>query len=211
MRRTILPTHPSLLHPRTGARLQAVGVVNGKTVWPILGGSQPEGEPTPPAPQPAPPPPPDVTPPATDDDKLGDAGKAAIKAEREARKAAEKERNEFRDRLKAIEDKDKSELEKATARVAELEQNYTTERATRLRLEIASEFEIGKDDLVLLTATDEDGLRAQAERVKARNDAAAGRPPAPLPGQGTPPAAPKTGSVTAGADEYRRRKQANTT
>ena len=36
-------------------------------------------------------------------------------------------------------------------------------------------------------------------------------PPAPLPGQGTPPAAPKTGSVTAGADEYRRRKQANTT
>ncbi len=31
-----------------------------------------------------------------------------------------------------------------------------------------------------------------------------------LPGQGTPPAAPKTGSVTAGADEYRRKKQTAT-
>lgn len=174
----------------------------------------PDGDTPPPAgPQPAPTqtPPPDVTPPATDDDKLGDGGKAAIKAERDARKAAEKELKEVQDRLKAIEDKDKSELEKATARLAELEQTYGTERATRLRLEIASEFEIGKDDLVLLTATDEDGLRAQAERVKARNDAVAGRSPAPLPGQGTPPAAPKTGSVSAGADEYRRRKEAHAT
>jgi type II secretory pathway pseudopilin PulG len=30
------------------------------------------------------------------------------------------------------------------------------------------------------------------------------------PGQGTPPAAPATGSVTAGADEYRRKKQTST-
>ena len=182
MRRTILPTFFRLRHHPEGGD-------------PAPGGPQPT--PTPPA----------ATPPATGEDGLGDAGKAAIKAERDARKAAEKERDEFRQRIQALEDKDKSELEKATARVAELEQSYTTERATRLRLEIASEFEIGKDDLVLLTASDEDGLRAQAERVKARNDASAGRPPAPLPGQGTPPAAPKTGSVSAGADEYRRKKQ----
>jgi hypothetical protein len=192
MRRTILPTFFRLRHHPEGGD-------------PAPGGPQPT--PTPPAP----------TRPATGEDGLGDAGKAAIKAERDARKAAddarkaaEKERDEFRNRLQALEDKDKSELEKATARLAELEQSYTTERATRLRLQIASEFEIGKDDLVLLTATDEDGLRAQAERVKARNDAAAGRPPAPLPGQGTPPAAPKTGSVSAGADEYRRKKQTAT-
>jgi hypothetical protein len=187
MRRTILPTFFRLRHHPEG------------------------GDPAPGGPQPIPtPPPPAPAPPAMGEDGLGDAGKAAIKAERDARKAAEKERDEFRNRLQALEDKDKSDLEKATTRLAELEQNYTTERATRLRLEIASEFEIGKDDLVLLTATDEDGLRAQAERVKARNDAAAGRPPAPLPGQGTPPAAPKTGSVSAGADEYRRKNQTAT-
>lgn len=180
MRRTILPTLFLLRHHPEG------------------------GDPAPTGPQPTPTPP--IPEPATGDDNLGDSGKAAIKAERDARKAAEKERNELRDQLKALEDKDKSELEKATARLAELEQNYGTERATRLRLEIASEFEIGKDDLVLLTATDEDGLRAQAERIKARNDAAAGRPPAALPGQGTAPAAPVTSSVAAGRQLYEQRK-----
>lgn len=35
-------------------------------------------------------------------------------------------------------------------------------------------------------------------------------PRAPLPGQGTPPAAPSTGSVSAGADEYRRKNQTAT-
>lgn len=184
MRRTILPTFFRLRHHPEGGD-------------PAPGGPQPDPAPTPPAP----------TPPATGEGDLGDAGKAAIKAERDARKAAEKALKEIQDRLQGIEDKDKSELEKATARLAELEQNYTTERATRLRLEIASEFDIGKDDLVLLTATEEDALRAQAERVKARNDVVAGRPPAPLPGQGTPPAAPGTGSVSAGADLYRQRHQ----
>lgn len=201
MRKTILP-----IHPFTGQT--ALGIVGGKPVWPIKGGS----EPTPPAPPSVDPPPATEPPkPPATGEPLGEPGKAALDAERKARKDAEKNVKDLEARLKAIEDKDMSELEKATARVVELEQNYTTERATRLRLEIASEFEIGKDDLVLLTATDEDGLRVQAERVKARTDAAAGRPPAPLPGQGTPPAAPNTGSVTAGADEYRRRKEAKAT
>lgn len=30
--------HPNLLHPLTGQPLQAVGVVNGRTIWPIMGG-----------------------------------------------------------------------------------------------------------------------------------------------------------------------------
>lgn len=34
-----LPTHPTLRHPLTGRPLCAVGVVAGKTVWPILGGN----------------------------------------------------------------------------------------------------------------------------------------------------------------------------
>jgi len=178
------------------ARLLRDGEPGGE---PAAGGGGTPPVPTPPAQPPAP------------GDQLGESGKAALDAERKARRDAEKTAKDLEARLKAIEDKDKTELEKATARVAELEQNWTTERATRLRLEIASEFEVGKDDLVLLTATTEDDLRAQAERIKARNDAAAGRPPAPLPGQGTPPAAPKTGSVSAGADEYRRRKETQAT
>lgn len=36
-----LPTHPYLMHPLTGCPLRAVGVVAGRPVWPILGGSEP--------------------------------------------------------------------------------------------------------------------------------------------------------------------------
>lgn len=39
-----LPLHPSVVHPLTGERLRAVGLVGDKPVWPILG-SGPENDP----------------------------------------------------------------------------------------------------------------------------------------------------------------------
>lgn len=43
-----LPTHPLLRHPRTGEPLRALGVTrSGRVIWPVLGGSQPTGEPAP--------------------------------------------------------------------------------------------------------------------------------------------------------------------
>lgn len=40
-----LPTHPTLLHPRTGAPLRAVGVLpSGRIVWPIMGGDGSEAD-----------------------------------------------------------------------------------------------------------------------------------------------------------------------
>lgn len=51
----------------------------------------------------------------TDDEKLGDAGKSALDAERRARKAAEKQLREAAERLKSYEDANKSDLEKATS------------------------------------------------------------------------------------------------
>lgn len=69
-----LPTHPTLVHPITGAPLRAVFVSEktGRVYWPILGGSPdppaPPAPPTPPAPTPpappTPPEPPAPTPPA---------------------------------------------------------------------------------------------------------------------------------------------------
>jgi beta-glucosidase-like glycosyl hydrolase len=59
---------------------------------------------------------------------LGDAGKKAIEAEREARKAAEKAAREAKKtadaalaRVKEFEDRDKTETQKAAERIAELE------------------------------------------------------------------------------------------
>ena len=51
--------------------------------------------------------------------ELGDAGKRAIAAEREARSKAEKLANEYKSRLDKIEQDGLSELEKANKRAAE--------------------------------------------------------------------------------------------
>lgn len=36
--------HPTLLHPRTGLALEAVGVVRGRVIWPIMGGDGTEDD-----------------------------------------------------------------------------------------------------------------------------------------------------------------------
>jgi len=54
--------------------------------------------------------------PATgDEDGLGDAGKRALRSERELRAAAERERDDFRKRLEELENASKSDHEKALA------------------------------------------------------------------------------------------------
>ncbi len=51
-----LPVHPTKRHPLTGKPLQALGLTsNGRVIWPVMGGSQPTGEPQP-NPTPGPPP-----------------------------------------------------------------------------------------------------------------------------------------------------------
>lgn len=64
-----LPTHATLLHPRTGMPLQAVGLLpNGRIIWPIMGGdgTEPDANQPPETPPGAggdpadPPPPPDA-------------------------------------------------------------------------------------------------------------------------------------------------------
>ncbi len=68
------------------------------------------------------------TEPVDQHDDLGDAGKKAIDAEREARKTAEKDAREAKKavaaallKVKEYEDRDKSETQKAAERIAELE------------------------------------------------------------------------------------------
>jgi hypothetical protein len=206
MRNTTLPTHPFLTHPRTGDPLTAVGVLRGRPVWPVIGASpdDPSNEPAP-----------DSEPPATgdpqpDEDKLGDPGKAALKKEREEKRAAEKRASEAEAKLRAIEDKDKSELEIATARVAELERDLSKTSAELAQLRVAVEYGVSQDDMILLTGSDEATLRAQAERLKGRAEAA--KPPtfAPNPGQGTPPASSGKPDVNAGRALYEQRKNAKT-
>ncbi len=143
-----------------------------------------------------------------------DAGRRALAAERAAVAAEKKRADDLDARLKAIEDKDKTDLERASARVAELEKSYAAEQAQRLRLQVATQHHIGPDDLVLLTGGTEDELNAQATRIaalSAAQAAAAASPtfaanPAQAAGNGTPPT--KKTSVASGREMFRQRHPA---
>lgn len=165
------------------------------------------------APQQPAPTPPTATLSTPADEPLGPAGKAALDAERKARKELERQLREANERLQAIEDKDKSELERTQARLAELEKNYAAEQQQRLRLQVATAHGISSDDLVLLTGTTEEELVAQATRIAELNAAraAATAPPAfaPNPAQqaGNASPAPPAATVQAGRELYRATKQ----
>lgn len=79
---------------------------------------------------------PDADKPAIGD--LGDAGKRALTEERAARKAAEKAKADLEVRLKELEDKDKTEAQKAADRASTAEKRADEAEARALRLEVAT-------------------------------------------------------------------------
>jgi hypothetical protein len=79
---------------------------------PVAGGATPPQTPAQPAPGSTTAAPTSAT---GDDDALGDAGKRAIRAERDRAAAAERERDQFKSRLEELENSSKSEHEKALA------------------------------------------------------------------------------------------------
>ncbi|PJE24736.1 MAG: hypothetical protein CK431_04360 [Mycobacterium sp.] len=105
------------------------------------------------------------------DEALGGGGKKALDAERAARKAAEKTANELAAKVKAFEDRDKTDAEKSATRIAELEKALAdkdsviaTKELERLRTKIASR-EGKQVPVESLTGTTEEELIAQADRL----------------------------------------------
>lgn len=81
-----------------------------------------------------------------------------------------KENKSAADRIKEIEDANKTELEKAQERVSALEDELNSSKKQAIRSNIIAEFSLDPEDAeVLLTASDEDGLRAQAARLAAKS------------------------------------------
>lgn len=112
---------------------------------------------------------PTETPAPKPDEELGDKGLKALQAERSARQAAEKERDEAK--AKALkwdeaEQANKSELERAREEAAQAAADAQEARTEALRLRIATRHGISDEDAdVFLTASDEAGLEAQATRL----------------------------------------------
>lgn len=72
-------------------------------------------------------------------DQLGEAGKKALDAERRNAKAAAKERDALAARLQEFEDRDKSEIQRASERAEAAEKRAADLEVRALRLEVASE------------------------------------------------------------------------
>jgi hypothetical protein len=113
----------------------------------------------------------------TQQDDLGDAGKKALAQERAAKKAAEKQLTELTKRLQEMEDRDKTEAQKLADRAAAAEAELQTLRVESIRARVALTKGVPADLLEFLTASDEDSLSEQADRLLARlAPAAPGRP-----------------------------------
>lgn len=129
--------------------------------------------PTPaPAPQPTPAPA-EPTPPAGVDPEawraLGDPGKKAISAEREAREAAEKAAAEYKTKLDEIEQANLSEVERAKREAEDAKTALAKAKSEALRARIQAKHGISDEDADLfLTGSDEATLTRQAERLAQR-------------------------------------------
>lgn len=102
-------------------------------------------------------------------------------------------------RLAEIEDAQKSEAQKAADRIAELEKQTAEAQRDALRFKVASKFGISDEDADLfLTASDEETLNKQAERLAAhREDAGKTRQPKPDRNQGR-----QSAGTTSTADQF---------
>jgi chromosome segregation ATPase len=133
-------------------------------------------------------------------DKLGEPGKKALDDERKARREAEKQLKAVNDRVRELEDKDKSDSEKLTSRVAELEKELSTERSRAMRLEVAIDKGLSKTQARRLVGDTEDDLVADADDLLSSfkpSDETKPAPPGSTPKENLRPgAAPDTPEPT---------------
>lgn len=118
------------------------------------------------------------------DAPLGESGEKALAEFKRRAREAERARKELEAKVQSFEDRDKSEQEKLAERATRAEAELQAARAETLRLKVAAEAGLPAELQEFLTAADEDGLKAQASKLKAVAAAtAAPRTPADL-GQG---------------------------
>lgn len=111
------------------------------------------------------------------DANLGDAGQRAIRAERDARKAAEDANKSLQAQLDQIRQGQMSDLEKSQATAKQFEQEATAAKSEALRWRIAAKHGISDEDAeTFLTGSDEASLTKQAERLAALRVAAPANP-----------------------------------
>lgn len=104
---------------------------------------------------------------------LGEKGVAALKAERLARAAAEKRESDLAAKVKAYEDRDKSDAEKLQEQLAELSGRAAKAERESARLSVIATHQIPAEYHDLVQGADEESLTASAAKVRSLLDATA--------------------------------------
>jgi hypothetical protein len=107
--------------------------------------------------------------PATGDkpaDDLGEPGKKALEQERKARRDAERQLREQGEQLKALQDKDKSDSERLTEKITQLEKDLATATARADRYEVALDKGLDMTRAKRLTGTTREELEADADELQ---------------------------------------------
>lgn len=113
-------------------------------------------------------------PPAKDAEKLGEPGKAALNAERKARRDAEKALAAMQAKVAEFEQRDMSEAEKQAAKLTQLQQENARLQADMLKAQVAALKGVPAD---LLSGSSQEELEAAADRLLAFK----GSTPDPVP------------------------------
>ena len=130
----------------------------------------------------------------TKDENLGEGGLKALQAERDARKQAEKAAADLQAKIDAIEAEKLTDLEKAQQAAKAAEDAATQARVEALRYKVAAVHGISAEDAeLLLTATTEEAMTAQAARLVERAPEAKTPKPDLSQGGGGKPAPGTTG------------------
>jgi broad specificity phosphatase PhoE len=119
---------------------------------------------------------------ATESQELGDGGKKALQAERDARKQAEKTNAELAARLKEFEDSKLSDLERAQKEAAENAAELARLRTENVRSKVAIDKGVTADLIEFLTGDTEGDIAAKADLLLARLNTPG--TPKPDPSQG---------------------------
>jgi len=118
----------------------------------------------------------------TESQELGDGGKKALQAERDARKTAERTAAELAAKLKSFEDANLSELERTKKAAEESAAELATLRKENVRSKVALAKGVPADLIEFLTGDSEEDVAAKADLLMARLNTPG--TPKPDPSQG---------------------------
>ncbi|MGZ3140806.1 hypothetical protein ACVDFE_02135 [Lentzea chajnantorensis] len=168
MRDTTVPVHPTLIDPATGEPLEALAVIGGRPVWPVLGGSgededddqdDDEGQE-----------PDDDADDDQDDDAKSGKGKRAVRKKNQENQSLRRRLQEAEEKAKQWDShvaKSKTKEEQDAEKLTEAERLASTSQSELIRLRVALRKGLTEKQAARLVGETEEDLEADADEFLA--------------------------------------------